>query len=55
MGSSASKDKPVTYAELHHMMDRLAASPGLIGDQELAANASTHGSLAGAAVVATNP
>jgi hypothetical protein len=55
MGSNASGEKPVTYAELHHMMDRLAASPGLIGDQELASNALTHGSIAVAGVVATNP
>ncbi|HZZ20599.1 MAG TPA: hypothetical protein VFE25_14585 [Opitutaceae bacterium] len=55
MGSNKSSEKPVTYAELHHMMDRLAAGPGLIGDQYWAGKAAALASDVNAGFVATNP
>lgn len=47
------REKPVTYAELHHMMARLADGPGLSSDRD--SYAAEHNGLASSGVVATNP
>jgi hypothetical protein len=47
------REKPVTYAELHHMMARLAEGPGLSSDRD--SYAAAHQGAAGSGIVATNP
>jgi hypothetical protein len=47
------REKPVTYAELHHMMSRLAEGPGLAADRD--SFAAAHQATPGSEFVATNP
>jgi hypothetical protein len=50
--ATPSREKPVTYAEFHRMMSKLADGPGLVGDRSPASAGALSDS---AGFVASNP